>query len=83
MIKTADSVKLYRSAKERFLKPVIMNFLARECPKLFGPIMREKHTERLSKNHFLMWPLPLMEPFWRLSVFALANFSWLTLDFTL
>lgn len=47
MIKTADSIKRYRSAKERFFKPVIMNFLARECPKLFGPIMREKLTDEL------------------------------------
>lgn len=47
MIKTADSVKRYRSAKERFFKPVLMNFFATECPKLFGPIMREKLAEEL------------------------------------
>ncbi len=47
MIKTADSVKRYRSAKQRFLKPVIMNFLARECPKVFGPIIREKLADEL------------------------------------
>lgn len=47
MIKTADSVKRYRSAKERFFKPVLMNFFATECPKLFGPILREKLAEEL------------------------------------
>ena len=47
MIKAADSVKRYRSAQQRFIKPLIMNFFARECPKLFGPIMREKLAEEL------------------------------------
>lgn len=47
MIKAPDSVKRYRSAKDRFLKPVIMNFFARECPKFFGPIMREKLADEL------------------------------------
>jgi hypothetical protein len=48
MIKTPYSVKRYRSAQQRFFKPVIMNFFARECPKLFGPILREKLADELT-----------------------------------
>lgn len=47
MIQAADGVKRYRSAKERFFKPAIISFFARECPKLFGPVMREKLAEEL------------------------------------
>ena len=47
MIKAPDSVKRYHSAKARFLKPVIMNFFARECPRFFGPTMREKLATEL------------------------------------
>lgn len=47
MIKAPDSVKRYRSAKARFLKPVIMNFFAIECPRFFGPTMREKLADEL------------------------------------
>jgi len=42
MIRSPDSVKRYQSAKERFLKPAIVNFFARECPKFFGPMLRDK-----------------------------------------
>lgn len=37
----------YSSASQRFLKPAIQNFFAREFPRLFGPIMREKLAEQL------------------------------------
>ncbi len=47
MIKTPDSVKRYRSAKARFFKPVIIQFFATECPRLFGPLMREKLADEL------------------------------------
>ena len=47
MIKAPDSVKRYQSAKSPFFKPVIMNFLARECPRFFGPTMREKLTDEI------------------------------------
>jgi hypothetical protein len=47
VIKQPDSVKRYSSAKERFFKPVIMNFFARECPRFFGPVLREKITDEL------------------------------------
>jgi len=47
MIKEPDSVKRYRSAQQRFLKPIMMTFFARECPKLFGPIIREKLADEL------------------------------------
>ncbi len=49
MIKMPDSIKRYRSAKARFFKPVIMNFFARECPRFFGPVMREKLADELIK----------------------------------
>ena len=47
MIKPPESVKQYGSAEERFLKPLVMNFFARECPKLFGPLIRERFTDGL------------------------------------
>ena len=47
MIKQPDSVKRYSSARNRFLKPAIMNFFARECPRFFGPVLREKITDEL------------------------------------
>jgi len=47
MIRPPDSVKRYRSAKERFLKPVIVNFFSRECPKFFGPVLRDKLADEL------------------------------------
>jgi len=47
VIRPPDSVKRYSSAKERFFKPVIMNLFARECPRFFGPVLREKIAEEL------------------------------------
>jgi hypothetical protein len=47
MIKAPDSVKRYDAAKHRFLRPVLINFFAREFPKLFGPVMRERIVDEL------------------------------------
>lgn len=47
MNKTPDGIKRYQAAQERFFKPVIVNFFAREFPRLFGPIMREKLADEL------------------------------------
>lgn len=47
MIRPPDGVKRYRSAKERFLKPIIVNFFYRECPKVFGPVLRDKLADEL------------------------------------
>ena len=47
MIRTPDSIKRYRSAQDRFFKPSIMNFFARECPRFFGPVMRDKIADEL------------------------------------
>lgn len=47
MITKPDYVKHYNSAKERFLKPIIMNFFRNEFPKLFGPIIRAKLADEL------------------------------------
>lgn len=47
MIAPPDHVKRYRSAAERFLRPLIATFFARECPKLFGPVLCEKLAEEL------------------------------------
>lgn len=49
MNKTPDGIKRYRSAKERFFKPVIANFFAREFPRFFGPVMREKLADELAR----------------------------------
>lgn len=37
----------YSSARQRFLKSVIEQFFAREFPRFFGPVMREKLSEQL------------------------------------
>lgn len=47
MINTPFSVKRYQAAKHRFLRPVLINFFAREFPKLFGPVMRERIVDEL------------------------------------
>jgi len=47
VIRPPDSVKRYKSAKERFMKPLIMNFFARECPRFFGPVLRERIADEL------------------------------------
>jgi hypothetical protein len=47
MIKTPDSIKRYDAAKHRFLRPVLINFFAREFPKLFGPVLRERIVDEL------------------------------------
>lgn len=47
MIEASFGVKHYRSAKDRFLKPVLMNFFAIECPRFFGPTLREKLADEL------------------------------------
>jgi hypothetical protein len=47
LIEQADCVKRYRSAKERFLKPAIMNFFSTQFPKFFGPIIKEKIADEL------------------------------------
>lgn len=47
MIPTASSVKHYSSAHDRFLKPAIVNFFAREFSGAFGPIVRENIADAL------------------------------------
>lgn len=47
MIKTPDGVRKYRSAHDRFLKPAIINFFAREFSGYFGPIVRENIAQEL------------------------------------
>lgn len=47
MIIKPDCVKRYSSAKERFLKPILMNFFHKEFPKFFGPIIRAKLADEL------------------------------------
>lgn len=42
-------VKKYSSAKVRFLKGTLDNFLQRELPKLLGPILRDKLVDELIK----------------------------------
>jgi hypothetical protein len=41
MIRTPDGIRKYRTAHERFLKPAIINFFAREFAGYFGPLVRE------------------------------------------
>lgn len=56
MIKSPDSVKRYNSARQRFLKGAFLNFFAREFPKLFGPLMRERIVDELLQMVDTMMP---------------------------
>lgn len=47
MIEASYRIKHYSSASHRFFKPVVMDFFAKEFPKAFGPIMREKMADEL------------------------------------
>jgi hypothetical protein len=47
MIKAPDSVKRYNSARHRFLRSRVINFFAREFPKFFGPVIRERIADEL------------------------------------
>lgn len=49
MIPISDHQKRYSSAKDRFLKPAIVNLFTREFPKLFGPVMRDKLADEIMK----------------------------------
>jgi hypothetical protein len=47
MIKKPDTYRRYHSAQDRFILSAFSNFFAREFPKLFGPVMREKLADEL------------------------------------
>ncbi len=49
MIQTPDKIKRYHSAHERFLKPAIVNFFAREFQGAFGPVIRGNIADALIK----------------------------------
>lgn len=49
MIKPPQAQKHYGSAKQRFLKGILLNFFHREFTKLFGPLMREKIVDEIIK----------------------------------
>jgi len=56
MIKKPDSYNRYSSARDRFLKTAISNFFAREFPKFFGPVMREKLADELLSLLIALYP---------------------------
>lgn len=47
MIRKPDAVRKYHAAHDRFLKPAILNFFAREFAGYFGPIVRENIADAL------------------------------------
>lgn len=47
MIRTADSVKRFNSARDRFFRPAVINFFAREFPRFFGPVLRARIADEL------------------------------------
>jgi hypothetical protein len=47
MIRKPDAERKYHAAHDRFLKPAIINFLAREFAGYFGPIVRENLAHAL------------------------------------
>jgi hypothetical protein len=49
MITPSNNHKHYHSAKQRFLKSLIVNFFETELPKLFGPQLRDKLGDEIVK----------------------------------
>jgi hypothetical protein len=49
MIRKPDGIRKYHPALDRFLKPAIVNFFAREFAGCFGPIVRENIANELLK----------------------------------
>jgi len=47
MIRQPDGIRKYRTAHDRYLKPAIVNFFAREFSGYFGPIVRENIADAL------------------------------------
>lgn len=47
MLRQPDGIRKYRTAHDRFLKPAIVNFFAREFSGYFGPIVRENIAHAL------------------------------------
>jgi hypothetical protein len=47
MIRKPDALRKYQSANDRFLKPAIVNFFAREFAGYFGPIVRNNIADEL------------------------------------
>jgi hypothetical protein len=47
MIEQPQSQKHYGSAKKRFLQASIENFLDREFSRAFGPVIRQKMSEKI------------------------------------
>jgi len=47
MIRQPDGIRKYKTAYDRFLKPAIVNFFAREFSGYFGPIVRENIADAL------------------------------------
>ncbi|MFQ6043448.1 MAG: DUF1670 domain-containing protein [Candidatus Poribacteria bacterium] len=49
MITPSNNYKHYHSAKQRFLKSLIVNFFEMELPKLFGPQLRDRLGDEIIK----------------------------------
>lgn len=47
MIRKPDGIRKYHTAHDRFLKPAIVNFFAREFSGFFGPVIRENIADAL------------------------------------
>ena len=47
MIKKPDTYNRYHSAHDRFIRSAFSTFFAREFPKLFGPLIRERLADEL------------------------------------
>jgi len=47
MLRQPDGIRKYHTAHDRFLKPAIVNFFAREFSGYFGPIVRENIADAL------------------------------------
>ena len=56
MFKESSRYKHYNSAKDRFLKPAIMNFFQREFPNFLGPVPRANLADELTDIFNKMCP---------------------------
>ncbi len=47
MIMQPDPYKRFHSARARFLRPLLDRFFQSECPKLFGPLLRDRFVNEI------------------------------------
>lgn len=63
MIEQGNEIKRYSPAKERFLRHMLIRFLTREMPRMFGSILREKIADEIiNLINKVKIPMEYLEP---------------------